>query len=183
MNLNDPVEIKKFVKGNKRTFEKIYNAYAPNMYSHCLRMARNEDDAKDILQESFIKVYNNRKQFDSSQSLGGWIRKIVINTSLNFIKKNYSINYERDEVIEMQVETDNDYKGEITKERLMNALDTLPEGYKVIFNLYVIEGLTHPEIADYLEISVNTSKSQLHKARKMLRNQLEEKKSSILNVS
>ena len=83
----------------------------------------------------------------------------------------------------MQVETDYDYKGEITKERLMNALDTLPEGYKVIFNLYVIEGLTHPEIADYLEISVNTSKSQLHKARKMLRDQLEEKKSSILNVS
>ena len=135
-------------------------------------MARDEDDAKDMLQESFIRVYNYRKQFDPSQSLGGWIRKIVINTSLNFIKKNYSIHFERDEVIEMQVEFEEEENGTISKERLMKALESLPEGYKVIFSLYVIEGLTHPEIAEYLEISVNTSKSQLHKAKKMLKAKL-----------
>lgn len=172
LNLNDPVEIKKFIKGNKRIFEKVYNAYAPNMYSHCLRMARNEDDAKDMLQESFIRVYNNRKQFDPNQSLGGWIRKIVINTSLNFIKKNYSIQFERDEVVEMKAEPEEEENGKITKEKLRKALESLPEGYKMIFSLYVIEGLTHPEIAEYLEISVNTSKSQLHKARKMLKTEL-----------
>ena len=184
MNLNDPAEIKKFRKGNKQIFEKVYNAYAPNMYSHCLRMARNEDDAKDMLQESFIRVYNNRKQFDPNQSLGGWIRKIVINTSLNFIKKHYSIHFERDEVIEMKVEDESD-SNPITKEKLQKALDGLPEGYKVIFSLYVIEGLTHPEIAEYLEISVNTSKSQLHKARKMLKEELNHKvtENRIYNVS
>ncbi|MEZ4938118.1 MAG: RNA polymerase sigma factor [Crocinitomicaceae bacterium] len=170
--MNDPVEIKKFIKGNRKIFEKIYNAYAPNMYSHCLRMARNEDDAKDMLQESFIRVYNNRNQFDPTQSLGGWIRKIVINTSLNFVKKHYSIQFERDEIIEMKVDFDEEENEKLSKERLTKALESLPEGYRMIFSLYVIEGLTHPEIAEYLDISVNTSKSQLHKAKKMLKAEL-----------
>lgn len=168
--MEESIDIKKFVKGDRKVFEQIYNAYAPNMYSHCLRMARNEDDAKDILQESFIKVYSNRKKFDKDQNLGGWIRKIVINTSLNFIKKNYSIQFEREEVIEMVVDYAEEENEKISKERLRNAMKSLPEGYKMIFTLYAIEGLTHQEISEYLEISVNTSK--LHKARKMLKTEL-----------
>jgi RNA polymerase sigma-70 factor (ECF subfamily) len=184
--LHDPIEIKKFVKGNKRVFDKIYNAYAPNMYSHCLRMARNEDDAKDMLQESFIKVYTNRKQFDLTQSLGGWIRKIVINTSLNFIKKNYKINFESEEILDHQiVYTGEDEEPKISKEQLNRALSKLPEGYRIVFDLYIIEGLTHPEIAAYLDVSVNTSKTQLFKARKMLKAELNGigKEEKIANVS
>lgn len=172
MNLNDPIAIEQFIKGDKRVFEEIYNAYAPNMYSHCLRIARNEDDAKDMLQESFIKVYSKRKQFDPNQTLGGWIRKIVLNTSLNFVKKHYKIVFNDNEIIDHQIEVPQENESGITKEVLRKALNDLPEGYKLVFELYVIEGLKHQEIADYLEISVNTSKSQLFKARKMLKEEL-----------
>lgn len=183
--MNDSIEIKKFKKGNKLVFEKIYDAYAPNMYSHCLRMARNEEDAKDMLQESFIKVYKNRKQFDATQSLGGWIRKIVINTSLNFIKKNYKVVFEDIELVDNQIQLIDEHEDSLSKESLKLAIRNLPEGYRIVFELFVVEGLTHPEIAEYLNISVNTSKSQLFKARKMLQSVLNTnfKEERILNVS
>jgi len=166
---------KKFIKGNKRAFDTIYSDYSSAMYSVCLRYTKNTDEAADILQNAFIKIYENRKSFNPQFELGSWIKRIVINTAINHYNKNKKMVLVQDESYfetevesTVEVESSNDLKN-----TLMNTINLLPDGYRTIFNLYVFENLTHQEIATHLNISVNTSKSQLSRARKMLKTTLE----------
>ena len=160
--------IKAFVKGDRVGFDKIYEAYSSGMFAICLRYVPCDDDAKEVLQESFIKIYNARETFDTSRSIGAWIKTIVIRTALNWLKKQSKTELIGDES-KFDVETTEiDTHSSDLKQKLKIALAQLPEGYRTIFNLYVIDNLTHKEIAEYLNISEGTSKSQYFKAKKML---------------
>ncbi len=164
-----------FVKGGKKAFDKIYADYAPGMFGICLRYTRCKDDAKDVLQESFIKIYNSRERFDVNLPIGAWIKTITIRTALSFIKENYKMTLIDDElkfdrmVFEEELEVDTTD----LKKRLLLLLQKLPDGYRTVFNLYTLDNLTHKEIAEHLNISEGTSKSQYFKAKKMIQVMLE----------
>lgn len=163
-----------FVKGKKKAFDSIYNAYASGMYAICLRYLRCEDDAKDVLQESFIKIYNARESFDTTKPIGAWIKTITIRTALNHIKHNYKMVLVEDENVFNQIENPVEHSSSSDlKTKLKQILNQLPEGYRTVFNLYAVENLTHKEIAEYLGIKEGTSKSQYSKAKRMIKELLE----------
>ncbi len=145
--------------------KQLFDMLAPKMYSVCLRYAQDEDEAKDILQESFIKVFNNLTKFENKGSFEGWIKRIFINTSIEFYRKNQRQNMvdNIDQVAEIAVESNT--VSLLKTADLMKLINRLPKGYKTVFNLFVIEGYHHDEISKMMNISENTSKSQLHKAR------------------
>jgi RNA polymerase sigma factor (sigma-70 family) len=162
------------IKENAFCQREVFNRYASRLLGVCHRYARNAADAEDILQDAFIKIFNKMDQFRFQGSFEGWMRRIVVNTAL----KKYSVSRytkevqgheinERDEVI-----YEPSAYGHITEKELLELVHNLPEGYKVIFNLYVVEGYQHDEIAEMLGIQAGTSRSQLVKARNMLQKQL-----------
>jgi len=159
-----------FSKGEKAAFDKIYAAFSASMFGVCLRYARCRDDAQDMLQESFIKLYNSRESINIDMPIAPWLKTKTIRTALNYIKKNYS-----NILVENELKFDKaimDVEDEVDKqelmEKLIKILQQLPDGYRTVFNLYTIDNLTHKEIADYLSISEGTSKSQYFKAKKMI---------------
>ncbi len=163
--------IEAFIEGKKDGFDKIYEAYSPGMFVISLRYTRCNDDAQDVLQETFIKVYNHRDKYDIERPIGAWIKTITIRTALNYIKENYKFQLTDDEsyfdgVIPMDpLEDDN----QDLKTKLIAVLNKLPDGYRTVFNLYTIDNLTHKEIASYLGVKEGTSKSQYAKAKKMIK--------------
>lgn len=167
-----------FVRGEKGAFDKIYAAYAPGMFGICLRYTRCEDDAKDVLQESFIKLYQSREKFNVDLSIGAWLKTITIRTALNYIRENYRLHLIDDEMkFDQRVDMDfEEYDNQALKEKLLLVLQQLPDGYRTVFNLYTIDNLTHKEIAEHLGISEGTSKSQYFKAKKMIQSILETEK-------
>lgn len=164
-----------FSKGNRKAFDAVYAAFSAAMFGVCLRYTRCQDDAQDVLQETFIKVYRNCSQYTLDKPLAAWIKTITINTALTYIRKNYRFElHEEDDFFDGQQEVDFDPEDqELLKKKLLQVLNQLPDGYRTVFNLFVIENLTHKEIAEYLSISENTSKTQYFKAKKMILNLLE----------
>jgi RNA polymerase sigma-70 factor (ECF subfamily) len=159
-----------FSKGEKAAFDKIYAAFSASMFGVCLRYARCRDDAQDMLQESFIKLYNARESVNPEMPIAPWIKTITIRTALNYIQKNYSIvlidnELKFDKAI---FEVENELDKQALMDKLLKILQQLPDGYRTVFNLYTIDNLTHKEIAEYLSISEGTSKSQYFKAKKMI---------------
>ncbi len=169
--------IQAYVSGEKHGFDKIYESYSSGMFMICLRYTRCNDDAQDVLQEAFIRIYNKRSSFDVERPIGPWIKTIVIRTALNYIKENYRFDLTSDESyfdrasVEEIVEEDQDLKA-----KLLAVLNKLPDGYRTVFNLYTIDNLTHKEIAQYLGVSEGTSKSQYSKAKKMIKELLQPEK-------
>ena len=144
------------------------------MLGVCHRYARNSADAEDILQDAFIKVFDKMHQFKFEGSFEGWIRRIVVNTAL----KKYSLRRYEKEVVGYEIKDKDESSMEpsayahLNQKEIMNLINTLPDGYRLIFNLYVIEGYQHDEIAEMLGIQSGTSRSQLVKARNMLQKQI-----------
>jgi RNA polymerase sigma factor (sigma-70 family) len=159
-----------FSKGEKAAFDKIYAAFSASMFGVCLRYARCRDDAQDMLQESFIKLYNARESVNPELPIAPWIKTITIRTALNYIKKNYSIILIDNELKFDQAIFEVEYglDKQALMDKLLKILQQLPDGYRTVFNLYTIDNLTHKEIAEYLSISEGTSKSQYFKAKKMI---------------
>lgn len=159
---------------NKRSAQKeLYEMFAPVAYAVIRRYIKDEYDAEDVLIETFIKVFENLNGFKNEGSFEGWIKKIAVRESLMFLRRN--------KVFNMLIEVDNiNISDKITVEDylglgdLLKLLDQLPAGYRTVFNLYVIEGYKHNEIAELLGISVNTSKSQFRLAKDRLRKLIEE---------
>jgi len=148
------------------------------MYGVCLRYTRCADDAQDVLQETFIKVYRNCGQYSLDKPLAAWIKTITINTALSYIRKTYRFELHEDDIFfdeqqEMELATEDH---ELLKRQLLNVLNKLPDGYRTVFNLFVIENLTHKEIAEHLGISDNTSKTQYFKAKRMIQQLLQSEK-------
>ncbi|MDA7803089.1 sigma-70 family RNA polymerase sigma factor [Crocinitomix sp.] len=178
---------KQFINGNKKAFDIIYRDYSGAMYTICLRYTKNTDKAADILQEAFIKVYKKRDLFNPIYDLGGWIKRIVINEAINQYRVEKRFEFIEDETY-FETEDDEalyiDNNGIDIKKTLNEILEELPDGYRTVFSMYVFDNLKHQEIADYLEISINTSKTQLSKARKMICKKLEAKnitRNTVLN--
>jgi RNA polymerase sigma-70 factor (ECF subfamily) len=152
----------------------VFDRYASRMLGVCYRYARNNSDAEDILQDAFIKVFAKVKQFKGDGSFEGWIRRIVINTAL----KKYTLSRYSKEIAGYELaETSHDAAdplayGHLTEKDLLAMINNLPDGYRLIFNLYVIEGYQHDEIAEMLGIQAGTSRSQLVKARLLLQKQI-----------
>jgi RNA polymerase sigma-70 factor (ECF subfamily) len=154
--------------------KEVFIRYSSKMLGVCNRYARNTADAQDILQEAFIKVFNKIHQYKFEGSFEGWVRKIVVNTAL----KKYTLNRYKHEINGYEVKEQDETNIEpssyshLSQKEIMALINKLPEGYKLVFNLYVIEGYPHEEIATMLGIQPSTSRSQLVKARNMLQKQI-----------
>ena len=166
--------IKACIKEDAACQREVFNRFSGRMLGVCLRYARNSADAEDILQDAFIKVFDKMHQFKFEGSFEGWIRKIVVNTAL----KKYTLTRYTKEISGYEVK-DKDESildpaaySHLTQKELMGLINNLPDGYRVVFSLYVIEGYQHDEIADMLGIQPGTSRSQLVKARTMLQRQI-----------
>jgi RNA polymerase sigma factor (sigma-70 family) len=155
--------------------EHLYKRFASKMYGVCLRYVANADDANDILQEGFIKVYKNLDKFRREGSFEGWVRRIFVNTAIEQFRKKVKL-YNVDEVQENTIEDKELTALDLlaTKD-IINIVNELSPGYKAVFNLHVIEGFSHKEIADMLGITEGTSKSQLARAKGVLKKIVETK--------
>lgn len=173
-SLKDEIFLNKLLEGDRSVQFEFYNKYSPKMYGVCLRYTSNTDEANDLLQEAFIKVFNNIAKFQNKGSLEGWVRRIVVNTCIdNFRKNNKYIDDKNIDDVSYALESDSDILGDLNYKEILYVINKLPDGYKTIFNLFAIEGFSHKEIAEELNISINTSKSQYSRARKSLLKLLE----------
>jgi RNA polymerase sigma-70 factor (ECF subfamily) len=160
-------------KADRLAQRQVYEQYARRMYAVCLRYVRQEMEAEEVLTSGFLKVFAKIDQFKIEGSFEGWIRRIMVNESLNHLRKQRLMYAEVE--IEQVADTmsysvnESDY----TAEELLYIIEQLPVGYRTVFNLYAIEGYAHKEIGEMLNISENTSKSQLSRARTWLQNYLQ----------
>ena len=166
-NNDDTSLIEACQKGDNKALKKLYDNHANTMYAICLRYMNNEDEAKDALQEGFIKVVKNVHKFKFTGSFEGWLKRIFVNTSIEQIRKRKK-HLDIDEMHGNLQHTDSIKTGNMDVEKMMELVQKLPEGYRTVFNMYVIDGFSHKEISDKLGVSESTSKSQLFKARKQL---------------
>lgn len=157
-------------QGKSRYVELIYRALSPVLFGICLRYSANRDDAEDILQESFIKIFNNLGRFRHEGSFEGWARRITVNTALEFLRKK-NVYFEDIERGRGVADAD-DVEDFLQAKELVALLNQMPGGYRAVFNLYVVEGFSHAEISAMLGISEGTSKSQLSRAKQWLRDKL-----------
>lgn len=149
----------------------LYDALAGKMLFVCFRYCKNRDDAEDVMQEGFIKVFKHIGSFKFEGSFEGWVRRIMVNTAINFItiQKQKHL-FDDIDTVSAQPESESaDTFGQINEKDLLKLLNLLPDGYRTVFNLYAVEGYSHKEIADLLKISEGTSKSQLSKAKAQLK--------------
>ncbi len=163
------------VKHERRFQEILYRMHARKMYGICLGYAGERQLAQDMLQEAFIKVFRKIDQYKGSGSLEGWIRKIVTNTAIDILRKNpVAGEFFSDDLMVIPDSTKNKALSDMETKDLLAHIARLPEGARVIFNLYALEGMTHQEIADKLNISSGTSKSQYSRARYLLQQWVDE---------
>ncbi|SFF86787.1 RNA polymerase sigma factor [Pontibacter chinhatensis] len=150
----------------------LYERFASQMYGVCLRYLKNQMDAEEALLNGFMKIYQHIDRFEGKGSFEGWVRRIMVNESLAFLRKKEPLHIAiEDSYIQVANPTSADH--DLAEGELLELLRTLPAGYRAVFNLYAIEGYSHKEIADMLGITEGTSKSQLSKARTMLQRRLE----------
>jgi len=172
--MDDTTLVIECVKGNVRAQQMLFDKFARKMLGVCLRYAKNTEQAEDVLQDGFIKVYSKLKDFKMEGSLEGWIRRIMVNTALDQIRKNGKMLGDTNiDDVGYKIENNSFVFEGLIAEDLMKLVQAMPTGYKVVFNMFAIEGYTHFEIAETLGISENTSKSQYSRARAYLREKLE----------
>ncbi len=175
----DPAELKEqaelvsgCLKKDKAAQRKFYDRFAGVMYTICLRYTANTDDAKDVLQDGFIQALQNLDKFGNQGSLEGWMKKVFVNLALGklrFDKKKFA---EDDMETAQHIGHEPQAESNITQKEILKHIQQLPLGCRTVFNLYVLEGYTHPQIAKELNINEGTSKSQLARARQLLQNKL-----------
>jgi RNA polymerase sigma factor (sigma-70 family) len=160
-------------RGDRQAQFELYRLYSQAMYNICLRMVKNQADAEDLLQSSFIDVFTKLDTFRYQSSIGAWIKRIVINNCINFLKRK-RVRFEEleprhAETAAAEVEINDPRKDHFQVEEIKRAMMELPEGYRAVFSLYLLEGYDHKEIAQILDVTEATSKSQYSRAKKKLR--------------
>ncbi|SFT89228.1 RNA polymerase sigma-70 factor, ECF subfamily [Lishizhenia tianjinensis] len=163
-------------KGKLKAQRELYDRYAYMMKGVCLRYARDASEAEDYLQEAFLRAFRAIHSFEPNGNLGGWLRTIAVNVGLEMYRKNKAIDLRLENYKHIQgdaIDLDTAFE-KMALEDLVNKIQRLPLGYRTVFNLYAIEGYTHEEIAQQLEITSGTSKSQYSRARALLRQWIEE---------
>jgi RNA polymerase sigma factor (sigma-70 family) len=169
-NLTEFELVKACLKENALAQHELYLRFADSMYTLCLRYARNKEEAKDLLQEGFIVVYKKLHQFNFEGAIGGWIRRVIVTTAINYLKK-YKV---FDEIKEEGAAMNSGYviDGEIENKELMQALMQLPIDYRVPLCLFAIEEYSHKEIAALLNIAESSSRTKIFRARNLLKDKL-----------
>lgn len=169
---NQDLLINKCINGDKRYQKKLYDLYSKEMFLVCLKYSKNEADAQDLLQEGFIKLFLNLHRYRREGSFEGWIKRIFINTACTYVKKQVTIEemnkFENKVIAKDQSGFDN-----LCEKELIKITRTLSPGFRTVFKLYAIEGYSHKEIGLHLGITEGTSKSQLSRAKVLLRNLIE----------
>jgi len=174
---NEKQLIKKSVSGHREAQQRLYDTYAPKMLGVCRRYVKDIQFAEDVMVDGFVKVFKNLNSFRFEGSFEGWVRRIMIRESISFLRKRQFVVYD-DDVYERNQPAGIRDSSEIDTEYIQELIDNLPNGYKLVFVLHTIEGYKHNEIAEMLQISEGTSRSQLFKSRKIL--QAELKKQNII---
>ena len=168
--MNEEQLVNKCLEKDTLAQKQLFDFYSKRMMGVCLRYSKDSEEAQDVLQMGFIKVFEKLDMYNHKGSLEGWIRKIIVNTALDNIRKNKKLmnNVEIDKV-DYQLHNNNENAiDELSAQDLLKVIQSMPTGFKTVFNMYVIEGYSHKEIAEELNISVNTSKSQFSRARAYL---------------
>lgn len=169
--------IKGCLKGQAKAQKALYDRYSGKMFGICLRYSKHRHNAEDLLQEGFIKVFKYLKNFRGDGSFEGWLRRIFVNTAIEHFRKNSPM-YSMQDIPEKWHEVDhNTAISDMSAEELMTLVNALSDGYRMVFNLYVIDGLNHREIGERLGISEGTSKSQLARARALLQKMIKQRES------
>jgi RNA polymerase sigma-70 factor (ECF subfamily) len=160
---------------DRKAQQMLYDKYSRFLLGICMRYVDDKAEAEDILQECLLKIFFNIKDFSGTGSFAGWLRKIAVNTAITHYHKNLKFRYHVDieEYVSLETGVNSFDEEEFTAEELYRLLNGLPAGYRMVFNLYAIEGYKHKEIAEMLGIDANTSKSQYSRAKAVLREKLE----------
>ena len=167
--------IKGCIRKKREAQKALYERYADILLGICTRYATDTAEAEDILQEGFVRIFTYIPNYSGKGSLFNWMRKIMINTAITVYHRNLKHRYHQ-EIDQVQEPARGNLPGEsdFTREELLSVIRSMPEGYRIIFNLYAIEGFKHKEIAEMLGVDVNTSKSQYSRAKRFIRKRLEE---------
>lgn len=165
------------INGERKCQRAMYDLFSPKMFAICLRYAKAQIDAEDILQEGFIKLFNNLSRFRGDGSFEGWVRRIFVNTAIEHIRRK-NLSTELNEGLENVVlDRQPSILDKLYEIDLIKKSHQLSDGYRTVFNLYAVEGYSHKEIAQQLGITESTSKSQFSRAKALLRNMVEERSS------
>jgi len=163
------------VQGDQKAFYEIYQLYSKAMFNICFRILGTQEVAEDVLQEAFVNAFQNIKSYQGKASFGAWLKKIVVNKAISYLRKQQLDMVELNERMEVHDDGAVDDIDLIMKvETIREAIQKLPNGFRVVFSLYLLEGYDHKEIAEILEISESTSKSQYNRAKKKLKDILRE---------
>ncbi len=173
--LSEKSLIENCINGNRKSQKELYDMFSSKMFAVCLRYAKNQMDAEDILQDAFVKLFNNLYKFRGEGSFEGWARRIFVNTAIEHLRRN-TVKFSDSEGFESTIADKQKSALDCLYEKdLINTSMQLSEGYRTVFNLYAIEGYSHKEIAIKLGITESTSKSQFSRAKAILRDVLQAK--------
>jgi len=175
LNISETDIIRGCLEKDRKMQEMLYHRFSSKMYAVCLRYCKDAESAQDLLQDGFVKIFKNLDKFRGEGSFEGWIRRIFVNTSIEHFRKsvkNYAVSDTEDVVIEDSSLTALD---NLAEKDIIQLIQQLSPGYRQVFNMYVIEGYSHKEIGGILGISEGTSKSQLARAKGILKRMVEEK--------
>lgn len=163
------------VEGSRYAQKVLYEKYQSLMFAICMRYAKNRDEAEDVMIDGFMKIFSKISEFRKQGSFEGWLKRIMINTAINNYRLNlkHYYNVQIDDEKYFEIKDDKDvFKSEYSADYLIKLIQDLPDGYRIVFNMYEIEGYSHKEIAETLNISVSTAKTQLFHAKKTLKSKL-----------
>ncbi|TAD99716.1 MAG: RNA polymerase sigma factor [Bacteroidetes bacterium] len=166
------------MKGDRKAQYEVYRQYAKAMFNICVRIIGREDEAEDVLQEAFLKAFSKIDTYKGTSAFGAWLKKIVVNEAINYVKtKKMAFMSIEDSGFDVQEESKLDEMQLVMQiEQIRKAIQLLPDGFRIVFSLYLLEGYDHNEISDILGISVSTSKSQYNRAKVKLKDILKERK-------
>ena len=161
------------IEGNQRAQRKLFDGFSPKFFAVCLRYMKNNDEAEDVLQDAMIKVFSKLSEYSKKGSFEGWMRRIVVNTCLDQIRKNQKLKFDAPlEQEEYKLSTNAYIFEKLSADELIKEIQEMPPGYKVVFNMFAIEGFSHQEIAEHLGVAESTSKSQYLRARAYLKERI-----------
>jgi RNA polymerase sigma factor (sigma-70 family) len=163
-------------QGDRIAYQRLYKLYCRSMYNIGYRIVNDQDEAEDVLQEAFISAFNSLDNYRGDSTFGAWLKRIVINKAINQLNKRKLDRMPEDETFDVKEEEEIDVlEGfPFTVEKVRDAIERLPDGYRAVLSLYLMEGYDHGEIAEILQITESTSKSQFNRAKKKLKELLEE---------
>jgi RNA polymerase sigma-70 factor (ECF subfamily) len=165
-------------QGNRKAQEELYRKYSGVLFGMCLKYSRNKTEAEDNLHDSFMTIYNKIGQFTNKGSFEGWMKRITVNTVLQKFRKEQYLNVVSENMGE-EVDIESDYTEDIKLSTLLGYIQELPNKYRLTFNLYVLDGYTHKEISELLGTSAGTSKSNLARAKMILKEKIEKENINI----